>query len=90
MFCVPSRGLVSVSRADQKISEEDVERVIQASKIISLSSNKEIIDIFPKSFIVDGGEKVKKAVGMQGLRLEAEVLALCGFLLILEIQTKLF
>jgi len=79
LFCLPSRGLVSVSRADQKISEEDVERVIQASKAISLSSNQEIINIFPENFIVDGGEKVKMAVGMQGVRLEAEVLALCGF-----------
>jgi cell division protein FtsA len=79
LFAVPSRGLVSVSRADQKISEEDVERVIQASRAISLSSNKEVIDIFPRNFIVDGEEKVKKATGMKGVRLEAEVLALCGF-----------
>ncbi|HHE76409.1 MAG TPA: cell division protein FtsA [Candidatus Parcubacteria bacterium] len=79
LFCVPSRGLVSVSRADQKISEEDVERVVQASKAISLSSNQEIIDVFPRSFIVDEGQKVKNAVGMDGVRLEAEVLALCGF-----------
>ena len=44
--CTSSRGLVSVSRADQKISEEDIERVIQAAKTISLPSNKEIIDIY--------------------------------------------
>jgi len=79
LFSVSSRGLVSVSRADQKISEEDVERVIQASKAISLSPNKEIVDVFPKNFVVDGGEKVKKAVGMRGVRLEVESLVLCGF-----------
>lgn len=79
LFCVSSRGLISVSRADQEISEEDIDRVIQASKTISLSPNKEIIDVFPKNFIVDGEEEVKKAVGMHGVRLEAEVLALCGF-----------
>jgi len=77
--CTSSRGLVSVSRADQKISEEDIERVLQAAQAISLSSNKEIIDVFPKEFIVDGETGVKEAVGMAGVRLEAETLVLCGF-----------
>jgi len=79
IFCAFSRGLVSVSRADQKISEEDVERVLQAAQAVSLFKNKEIIGIFPKEFIVDGEGGVKEPVGMQGVRLEAEVLLLCGF-----------
>ncbi len=79
IFCTSSRGLVSVSRADQKISEEDIERVLQAAQAFSLPSNKEILEIFPKEFVVDGGEGVKEAVGMQGVRLEADVLVLCGF-----------
>ncbi len=79
LFAVHSRGLVSVSRADQKISDEDIERVLEASKSISLSPNKEIIDVYPKNFIVDGEEKVKKAVGLQGVRLEAETIVFCGF-----------
>ncbi len=76
---IVSTGLISVSRADQKISEEDLDRVIQNSRTVSLSSNQEIIDIFPKGFIVDGGEKVKDPVGMKGLRLETEALIIYGF-----------
>ncbi len=79
MFCTSSKGLVSVSRADQKISEEDIDRVLRAAQAISLSSNKEIIEVLPKEFIVDGGASVKEAVGMEGVRLEAEALVLCGF-----------
>jgi len=78
---IPSRGLVSVSRADQKISETDLERVLHAAETISLPSNNEILEIFPKEFIVDGqgGIKEKEVVGMNGLRLEAEVLILSCF-----------
>ncbi len=80
LFCIPSRGLVSVSRADQKISEEDVERVLQAARTISLSShNKEVIEVFPRDFIVDGEGGIKEPTGMQGVRLETDVVALCGF-----------
>jgi cell division protein FtsA len=79
IFSTSSRGLVSVSRADQKISEEDIQRVIGAAGTFSLPSNKEIIKIFPKEFIVDGESGVKEAVGMKGVRLEADVLILGGF-----------
>jgi cell division protein FtsA len=79
IFCTQSRGLVSVSRADGNISAEDVDRVLQAARTISLSSNKEIIDVYPREFAVDGESGVKDAVGMKGVRLEAEVLIMAGF-----------
>lgn len=79
IFSTCSHGLVSVSRADQKISEEDIGRVLQAAQTFSLPLNKEILEAFPKEFIVDGEGGIKEAVGMQGVRLEADVLVLCGF-----------
>ena len=79
IFATYSRGLVSVSRADQRVSEEDVGRVLQAAQTFSLPSNKEILEVFPKEFIVDGEGGIKEAVGMQGVRLETEVLALGAF-----------
>lgn len=79
IFCVPSHGIVAVSRADGQISQEDVERVLQAAQAFSLPSNKEILEIFPQHFVVDGQEQVKEVVGMKGVRLEADVLAVCGF-----------
>lgn len=79
LFSIPSRGLVSVSRADQKISEEDIQRVLQAAKTINLSSNKEIFEVFSKEYIIDGVKGIKEPLGLQGVRLEVEVLALGGF-----------
>ena len=74
-----SRGTVIVSRADEKISKEDVDRVIQAAQSFALPSNKEILDIYPQEFIVDGQGQIKEPRDMKGVRLEVEVLALCGF-----------
>jgi len=80
VYCTSSRGMVAVSRADQRVSEEDVERLLQeASRSISLSLNKEIIEYFPRELIVDGQGGIKEAVGMQGGRLETEILALTCF-----------
>jgi cell division protein FtsA len=79
IFSTSSRGLVSVSRADQKISAEDIERVLQAAQTFSLPSNREILEVFPKEFIIDGEKGLKEVLGLQGVRLEAEVLVLGGF-----------
>jgi len=88
LFAHPSKGLISVSRADQKISEEDVQRVLQAAEAISLPSNKEIFDVIPREFIIDGERGIKEAAGLQGVRLETEVLVLGGFAPYLENLTQ--
>lgn len=79
IFSINSRGLVSVSRADQKISPEDIERVLQAAQTFSFPSNREVLEVLPKEFIIDGERGIKEPLGMQGVRLEAEVLVLGGF-----------
>jgi cell division protein FtsA len=80
IFSTSCHGLVSVSRADKKIPAEDVERVLQAAQDASpLSSNKEILKTFPKEFMVDGEGGLKDVVGMEGMRLEADVLGVGVF-----------
>jgi len=73
-----SKGVVAVSRADGEISEEDVNRVITASQAISMPSNKEIIDVIPCSYTIDGQEQIKDPIGMNGVRLEVNSLVVQG------------
>lgn len=79
LFSMPSRGLVSVSRADQKISQEDINRALQEAEAIKLSPNKHIFNVFPKEYIIDGVRGIKDARGLEGVRLEVEVLAVGAF-----------
>ena len=53
LYVTPSDGIISVSRADQRISKEDVDRVLQATKAINIPHNEEVLDVFPKEFIID-------------------------------------
>jgi len=73
-----SRGVIAVSRADNEISQNDMERVVKAASVVSLPPNREIIHVIPKNFIVDGAEYVKNPLGMKGVRLEADVLIVDG------------
>jgi len=88
IFFTNSHGLISVSRADQKISQEDIDRVIQAAQTFSLPSNKEILSVIPKEFIIDNEKGIKEPLGMKGVRLEVEVSILGGFSPYLKNLTK--
>ena len=76
---ISSRGLISVSRADQKISQEEVDRVIEAAKAFSLPTNREILEVIPREFTIDNESGLKDVLGLQGVRLETEILAISGF-----------
>lgn len=76
---LPSHGLVSVSRADGRISQEDVNRVIEAAQSINLPPNNEFWGVLVKDFIVDGQGGIERPLEMIGTRLEAEVLVLSVF-----------
>lgn len=73
-----SRGVIVVSRADSEITQNDINRVLDAASTISLPANREIIHVIPKNFTIDSQEYVKNPLGMKGVRLEAEVLLVEG------------
>jgi len=73
-----NKGLVAVSRADQEVSVEDINRVIDSASAISLPSNREIIHIIPKSFKLDNEDDIQDPLGMTGARLEVEALIIDG------------
>lgn len=73
-----SKGVVAISRADGEVSKEDVLRAIEAASKISLSQNREIIHIIPRSFSVDDQTNIKEPVGMSGVRLEVDTLMIEG------------
>ena len=73
-----SHGVVAVSNEDREISGEDIERVLQAAKVIALPPEREIIGIVPKQYIVDGLEGIHDPRGMIGVRLEVEAIVITG------------
>lgn len=79
LYVIPSDGIISVSRADQRISKEDIERVLQATKAINIPHNEEVLDVFPKEFIIDDQKGIRQPLDLTGVRLEAKVLLLCYF-----------
>ncbi len=67
-----STGVVAISDPQGEVGPEDVNRVIEAARAISLPTSRQIIHVMPREFIVDGEAGVKDPIGMTGVRLEVE------------------
>lgn len=73
-----SKGVVAVSKANREISDEDVNRSLEAARAISTPINYEVLHVLPKSFNVDGQTGIKDPVGMTGIRLEVDAQIILG------------
>jgi cell division protein FtsA len=73
-----NRAVVAVSSDDREVTSGDVRRVVDASKIINLPSDRQIIHALPRYFTVDGQEGVNDPVGMAGGRLEVDTHIVTG------------
>lgn len=75
---MPCHGVVAVSSDNREITNEDVARVIDAAQVVSIPPEREIIDVIPKQFIVDGLDEINDPRGMIGVRLEMEGTIITG------------
>lgn len=67
-----STGQVAVTAHHREVTREDVNRAIEVARAVSIPSNREVLHVERRGFIVDGQEGVKDPLGMSALRLEVE------------------
>lgn len=73
-----SRGVIAVSGKNKEITREDIKRVIDQSKAVSIPPDREIIHIIPQEFVVDEQDGIKDPLGMSGIKLEVNVHIVTG------------
>lgn len=65
-----NRGVVAV--AQEEIGKEDVKRVIESAKTVSIPQSRVMLHVIPREFIVDAQGDIKDPEGMTGTRLEVD------------------
>ena len=71
-----SHGMVAIK--DKEVTEEDVERVIDAARAVAIPADQKILHILPQQFLIDEQDGIREPVGMSGVRLEAKVHMVMG------------
>ncbi len=68
---VNSRGVVGIT-GQRGVNLDDLERALEAARAIAIPHNREVLHIVPRSYSLDGQERVRSPLGMHGFRLEVE------------------
>jgi cell division protein FtsA len=71
-----SHGVIAVK--GQEVSQEDVDRVIDAARAVAIPLDREVIHILPQEYMVDEQRGILDPVGITGVRLEAKVHIVTG------------
>lgn len=63
-------GMIAVGSMDHEITEEDLLRIEEVATVGKVPANREILEVVPHSYRLDGQDNIKDPLGMTGTRLE--------------------
>ncbi|MBT3585943.1 MAG: cell division protein FtsA [Halobacteriovoraceae bacterium] len=86
IYSFNSSGVVAVKGAE--ITQEDVDRVLEAAKAVVIPSDREILHVIPAEFRVDNTSGIKNPIGMCGVRLEVHVHVVTGSISLIQNLVK--
>jgi len=71
-----SRGIVAIK--GKEVTQQDVDRVIDAARAVAIPMDREVIHVLPQEFIVDDQAGIQNPIGMSAVRLEAKIHIVTG------------
>ncbi len=71
-----SRGIVAIKGSE--VTQNDVDRVIDAARAVAIPMDREVIHVLPQEFIVDDQPGIQNPIGMSAVRLEAKIHIVTG------------
>src|SRR6185436_3538425 len=66
-----SRGVVGIA-GQRGVNRDDLDKAMEAARAIAIPHNREVLHVVPRSYALDGQERVRSPIGMHGFRLEVE------------------
>ena len=75
-----SRGAIAVGGKTREVRKEDIYRVIDAARAISIPADRTILHLLPQEFVIDGQDGIVDPTGIYGSRLEVSVHLVTGLI----------
>ena len=71
-------GMVAVGAPDHEINHDDLARIEEVATMGKVPANRDILDVVPHSYKLDGQDNIKDPIGMTGTRLEIDAHVVSG------------
>ncbi|MBZ0293599.1 MAG: cell division protein FtsA [Anaerolineae bacterium] len=68
---ISSRGMVGIT-GTRGVNRDDLDKAMDAARAIAIPHNREVLHVVPRSYSLDGQDRVRSPLGMHGFRLELE------------------
>lgn len=75
---IANRSIVDICGEDHEVTDEDIERVLRGAEDIELPQDRQVIDVIPRQYIVDGCDEIIDPTGMTGVKLEVQADIIVG------------
>ncbi len=82
IYSFNSSGVVAIR--GNEITQEDIDRVLEAAQAVVIPSDRKILHVIPQEFRVDNTAGIKNPIGMRGVRLEAHVHVVTGSISLIQ------
>jgi cell division protein FtsA len=69
---VKADGMIAVGAADHEVTRDDLHRLDDVATTGKVPANREILEVVPHSYRLDGQDNIKNPIGMTGTRLEIQ------------------
>ncbi len=67
-----SRGAIGLI-TNRGVRAEDLDKAIDAARAIAIPHNREVLHVIPRTYALDGNDRIRSPIGMHGFRLEVDV-----------------
>ena len=65
-------GMIAVGMADHEVNHDDLMRIEEVATTGKVPANREVLEVVPHSYMLDGQGNIKDPLGMTGTRLEID------------------
>jgi cell division protein FtsA len=69
---INTKSAIAVARGDRVVSPGDLKRVLESARAVTVTAERKLLHVIPRTYTLDGQEGVKNPIGMNGFRLDVE------------------
>lgn len=75
---INNKSFINIQNSNREISRKDVESLLYSVRDIEIPEDRQLIDVIPRQFIIDGYDEIVDPTGMVGTRLEIDADIIAG------------
>jgi cell division protein FtsA len=75
---INNKSWMSISNGNREITQRDIDTVLHSVRDIDIPEDRQLIDVIPRQYIIDGYDEIIDPIGMVGTRLEVDADIIVG------------